>query len=117
MAKIIGNIEASDDYTHPLGSEENFNESMYFNFFDASRQAGGPKYARKNAPHCFRCRRQKTPSLPPGGRKPPYAANLRWPAEAGQARAFRWPVLTRVKARVVAKPISENTVSTANKCS
>lgn len=41
MAKIIGNIEASDDYTHPLGSEENFNESMYFNFFDASRQAGG----------------------------------------------------------------------------
>ena len=41
MAKIIGNIEASDDYTHPLGSEENFNESMYFNFFDAERQAGG----------------------------------------------------------------------------
>lgn len=41
MAKIIGNIVADDDYTHPLGTEENFNESMYFNFFDPTRHAGG----------------------------------------------------------------------------
>lgn len=41
MAKVLGNITANDDYTHPLGVEENFNESMYFNFFDPKRQAGG----------------------------------------------------------------------------
>ena len=34
MAKIIGNIKPEDDYTHPLGPEQNFNESVYFNFFD-----------------------------------------------------------------------------------
>ena len=41
MARIIGTIEARDDYTHPLGPEPNFNESMYFNFFDPNRKVGG----------------------------------------------------------------------------
>jgi hypothetical protein len=41
MAKIIGNLVAEDDYTHPLGSEPNFNESMYFNFFDPKQSIGG----------------------------------------------------------------------------
>ena len=41
MAKIIGNLTPEDDYTHPLGPESNFNESMYFNFFDRERSIGG----------------------------------------------------------------------------
>ena len=41
MVSVYGNIQPKDDYTHPLGSEENFNESMYFNFFDRSRGYGG----------------------------------------------------------------------------
>ena len=41
MVAVYGNIEAKDDYTHPLGPEENFNESMYFNFFDHARGQGG----------------------------------------------------------------------------
>ena len=41
MVHIIGNIEATDDYTHELGPEENFNESVYFNFFDPTRNQGG----------------------------------------------------------------------------
>ena len=41
MARIIGNIKAEDDYTHPLGPEENFNESVYFNFFDPRQSRGG----------------------------------------------------------------------------
>jgi hypothetical protein len=41
MAKIIGNLRPEDDYTHPLGPEPNFNESMYFNFFDPERGVGG----------------------------------------------------------------------------
>ncbi|UCE85543.1 MAG: hypothetical protein JSU66_14575 [Deltaproteobacteria bacterium] len=41
MAKIIGNLEPADDYTHALGPEPNFNESMYFNFFDRERRIGG----------------------------------------------------------------------------
>ncbi|MCH7580147.1 MAG: hypothetical protein IIB22_07880 [Chloroflexi bacterium] len=41
MAKVFGNIEPQDDYTHELGPEENFNESMYFNFFDQSNGYGG----------------------------------------------------------------------------
>jgi hypothetical protein len=41
MAKIIGNIVPEDDFTHPLGPEPNFNESMYFNFFDRERSIGG----------------------------------------------------------------------------
>ncbi len=41
MAKIIGNLVPEDDYTHPLGTETNFNESMYFNFFDPDRKMGG----------------------------------------------------------------------------
>ncbi|MFQ5513866.1 MAG: hypothetical protein ACE5FG_05460 [Myxococcota bacterium] len=41
MARIVGNLVPEDDYTHPLGPEPNFNESMYFNFFDAERSIGG----------------------------------------------------------------------------
>ena len=41
MARILGNVVPDDEYTHPLGSEENFNESMYFNFFDPERSTGG----------------------------------------------------------------------------
>jgi hypothetical protein len=41
MVTIVGNIRPEDDYTHPLGPEENFNESVYFNFFDRTRQLGG----------------------------------------------------------------------------
>jgi hypothetical protein len=41
MAKIIGNIVPEDDFTHPLGPEPNFNESMYFNFFDREKSIGG----------------------------------------------------------------------------
>ena len=41
MVAVVGNIQALDDYTHPLGPEDNFNESMYFNFFDHARGYGG----------------------------------------------------------------------------
>lgn len=41
VVKIIGNIRAEDDYTHPLGPEPNFNESVYFNFFDRAQNRGG----------------------------------------------------------------------------
>lgn len=38
---IVGNLAPEDDYTHPLGPEENFNESVYFNFFDRRNNRGG----------------------------------------------------------------------------
>jgi len=41
MAKIIGTLVPEDDYTHELGPEPNFNESMYFNFFDPAQSIGG----------------------------------------------------------------------------
>jgi hypothetical protein len=41
MAKIVGNVRPEDDYTHPLGPEPNFNESVYFNFFDREQGRGG----------------------------------------------------------------------------
>lgn len=41
MAKIIGNLVPEDDYTHELSNESNFNESMYFNFFDTTQRMGG----------------------------------------------------------------------------
>ncbi len=41
MAKIVGNLVPEDDFLHPLGPEPNFNESMYFNFFDPGRSLGG----------------------------------------------------------------------------
>ena len=41
MARIVGNLVPEDDYTHALGPEKNFNESMYFNFFDRERSMGG----------------------------------------------------------------------------
>ncbi len=41
MVAVFGDVTAKDDYTHPLGPEKNFNESMYFNFFDRARGLGG----------------------------------------------------------------------------
>jgi hypothetical protein len=41
MVKIVGNVKPEDDYTHPLGPEPNFNESVYFNFFDRDARLGG----------------------------------------------------------------------------
>lgn len=41
MVAAFGDIKPQDDYTHPLGPESNFNESMYFNFFDRSQEIGG----------------------------------------------------------------------------
>ncbi|MCZ6617203.1 MAG: hypothetical protein O7E57_03645 [Gammaproteobacteria bacterium] len=41
MVKIYGNLTAHDDYTHVLGPEKNFNESVYFNFFDRTQNLGG----------------------------------------------------------------------------
>jgi len=41
MARIVGNLVPEDDYTHELGPEPNFNESMYFNFFDPEQSIGG----------------------------------------------------------------------------
>lgn len=41
MTSVYGDITARDDYTHPLGSETNFNESMYYNFFDRKSGYGG----------------------------------------------------------------------------
>ena len=41
MSKIYGNVRASDDFTHAVGSESNFNESMYANFFDRTTRVGG----------------------------------------------------------------------------
>jgi len=41
MVKIYGNLTADDDYTHELGPEKNFNESVYFNFFDRTQNRGG----------------------------------------------------------------------------
>lgn len=41
MVAVYGDIQAKDDYTHPLGPEENFNESAYYNFFDLRQGCGG----------------------------------------------------------------------------
>jgi len=41
MARIIGNLDPTDDYMHPLGPEPNFNESAYYNFFDTRASLGG----------------------------------------------------------------------------
>jgi hypothetical protein len=41
LARIIGKLVPEDDYTHALGPEPNFNESMYFNFFDRAQGVGG----------------------------------------------------------------------------
>ena len=41
MARIVGNLVPDDDFTHPVGPESNFNESMYFNFFDPRQAIGG----------------------------------------------------------------------------
>jgi hypothetical protein len=40
MVAVYGDITARDDYTHPLGPEPNFNDSMYFNFFDNAKNTG-----------------------------------------------------------------------------
>ena len=39
--RIYGNLKPEDDFTHELGPEENFNESVYFNFFDPVQNRGG----------------------------------------------------------------------------
>lgn len=41
MPAVYGDIQPQDDYTHPLGPEPNFNESMYYNFFDRASGYGG----------------------------------------------------------------------------
>lgn len=41
MARIVGNLVPEDDLTHPAGDEPNFNESVYFNFFDPGQRVGG----------------------------------------------------------------------------
>lgn len=41
MVTVLGDLALADDLTHPLGPESNFNESMYFNFFDRARKSGG----------------------------------------------------------------------------
>lgn len=41
MTSVYGDIKPEDDYTHPLGPEPNFNDSMYFNFFDNQKNFGG----------------------------------------------------------------------------
>jgi len=41
MVAVYGDVQTQDDYTHSLGPESNFNESMYFNFFDQQRRQGG----------------------------------------------------------------------------
>lgn len=41
MTSVFGDIKPEDDYTHPLGPEPNFNDSMYFNFFDNKKDFGG----------------------------------------------------------------------------
>lgn len=38
---VYGDIQASHDRTQPLGPEPNFNDSMYFNFFDNTKDLGG----------------------------------------------------------------------------
>src|SRR5262249_13037124 len=34
-------VDPRDDYLHPVGPEANFNESMYFQFHDATHRIGG----------------------------------------------------------------------------
>src|SRR3972149_4676206 len=41
MVAVFGDVKPEDEYTHPLGPEPNFNESMYFNFFDRAHETGG----------------------------------------------------------------------------
>lgn len=38
---VYGDVKPHDDRTHALGPESNFNESMYFNFFDNRQRLGG----------------------------------------------------------------------------
>merc|ERR1719223_800694 len=38
---VLGNIKPSDDYCHKAGPEINFNESVYYNFFDRRKATGG----------------------------------------------------------------------------
>ena len=38
---VLGNIVPSDDWCHRAGNEANYNESVYYNFFDRSLALGG----------------------------------------------------------------------------
>ena len=40
-AKPAVRLEPADEYLHENTGESNFNESMYFNFFDTSQRLGG----------------------------------------------------------------------------
>ena len=54
-----------DDFMHPVEAAENFNESMYFNVFDADQKIGG----------FFRCgNRPASPAVAPGTRPTPAAS-------------------------------------------
>ena len=48
MAPMKLRMEPSDEYMHPLESATNFNESMYFNFFDPAERIGGWVRDRKS---------------------------------------------------------------------
>jgi hypothetical protein len=41
-SRISGDIAASDDHSHALGPERNFNESAYFNSLDEQHSQLGP---------------------------------------------------------------------------
>src|SRR6266480_4761507 len=38
---MVVRLEHEDEYMHELGSEQNFNESMYFNVYDLRSRIGG----------------------------------------------------------------------------
>lgn len=41
MPLTVGNLRPEDDYMHRVTDDPSFNESMFFNFFDASQNLGG----------------------------------------------------------------------------
>jgi hypothetical protein len=38
---IVGDLQPSDEFMHPVTDDPSFNESMMFNFFDSTQQLGG----------------------------------------------------------------------------
>ena len=84
MARIVGDLVPEDDYTHPLGPEPNFNESMYFNFFDRGRKVGG--FVRLGNRANEGPRGDDDDALPAGRSR---ALQLRAPADLPQRRLRR----------------------------
>ena len=41
MPAMAVRLEPADEYTHELGPEPSFNESMYVNVFDPAQRLGG----------------------------------------------------------------------------